>query len=120
MTNEITKPDYDKMTKAELLTVIEELSTKLENRKGDGRKEEVLAILKREPMTIYDISEELGISNKNVSSQLCYLKKDGIQIASDPEGRKFLWDFDYKAAGITLESDLEKTEDGELKDEAAE
>ena len=106
------KPNYENMTKAELLTVIEELNTKLLSKTGEGRKEEVLAILKREPMTIYDISEELGISNKNVSSQLCYLKKDGIQIASDPEGRKFLWDYDYNAVEETQdETESEETTD---------
>jgi len=62
---------------------------------GPGRKEEVLAILEREPTEIYDIAEELNISNKNVSSQLCYLKKDGYSIATNSKGQKFLEDWTY-------------------------
>ena len=62
---------------------------------GPGRKEEVLSILKTKPTEIYDIAEELGISNKNVSSQLCYLKSDGHLIATNAKGQKFLEDYDY-------------------------
>jgi len=81
-----------------LLARVAELEAQLANRKtnqGPGRKEEVLTILEREPTEIFDIAEELGISNKNVSSQLCYLKKDGYNIATNSKGQKFLEDHSY-------------------------
>jgi len=78
----------------ELKKQIEELKAK-KGKGGPGRKEEVLAILKRQPTEIYDIAEELNISNKNVSSQLCYLKSDGYRIATNSKGQKFLEDHDY-------------------------
>jgi len=59
--------------------------------KGEGRKEEVLRILKEEgKISIVDISKRLNISAKNVSSQLCYLKKEGIKIGTSSDGKKFI------------------------------
>lgn len=59
--------------------------------KGEGRKEEVLKILREEgKISILEISKKLNISVKNVSSQLCYLKKDGVKIGTSSDGRKFI------------------------------
>jgi len=59
--------------------------------KPAGRKEQVLEILKRgKPVRVPDIAKEVGISDRNVSSQLTYLRKDGHQIATDSRGFKFL------------------------------
>lgn len=56
-----------------------------------GRKDEVLKILSSgDKIMISDIAKELGISNKNVSSQLSYLRSDGYDICTDRNGRKFL------------------------------
>jgi biotin operon repressor len=93
--------DYEKMTKAELIETIRDLEEKLARKKGDGRKEEVLALLKTAPHSIYEMAEKLDISNKNVSSQLCYLKKDGHRIATNADGQKFLESHDYAAPAET-------------------
>lgn len=121
--------DYGKMNKGELVETIEalnvhyaervdalmatiqELEDKLSRKRTDGRKEEVLALLQTKPMSIYDMSEALNISNKNVSSQLCYLKKDGHRIATNADGQKFLEGFDYSE--IEIPDELESTETDE-------
>lgn len=59
--------------------------------KGDGRKEQVLALLKEHgKMTISEIAGALNTSTKNASSQLCYLRRDGVKIATSSDGRKFI------------------------------
>ena len=79
-------------TQEELVDIILELQEKLSRKRGDGRKAEVLKMLQEGPMSIFDMAEALGITNKNVSSQLCYLKKDGYAIATNSKGEKFLED----------------------------
>ena len=89
--------DYREMTKEDLVRVIDgqeqqilELTIKLES-KQSGRKSQVLDILKsHSPITIVAISERLGISTKNVSSQLTYLRQDGFNICTNVNGKKFL------------------------------
>ncbi len=91
--------DYEKMTKKELVKELEDqsqiildLQVKLENSKSsDGRKSQVLGLLRENgSLSILDISNELKISTKNVSSQLTYLRSDGYQIFTNPKGRKVL------------------------------
>lgn len=56
-----------------------------------GRKEEVLAYIQSVPdFKIQEVAEALGLSDKNISSQLCYLRKDGVQIGTKSNGRKFI------------------------------
>jgi biotin operon repressor len=55
-----------------------------------GRKDEVLALLKAGRVTVAEIAKKIGISDRNVSSQLSYLRKDGIAIGTDSKGRKFI------------------------------
>ena len=56
-----------------------------------GRKEEVLKILESVGhITVAAIATRIGITARNVSSQLTYLRKDGHAIATDSLGRKFL------------------------------
>jgi len=58
-----------------------------------GRKQEVLDILKRgKHVMVKTIAAELGITDRNVSSQLSYLRADGYKIATDSRGYKFLED----------------------------
>lgn len=98
---ETVKATTDKMTKAELieqLCVYEEILILLEDKfakkaklKKVGRKDQVLAILKaNKRVSIKDIAEQVGITSQNVSSQLCYLKADGLEILTDSKGRKML------------------------------
>lgn len=72
--------------------LIVDLQIQLEKSKNNsGRKSQVLELLrKHNSISILDISNELSISTKNVSSQLTYLRSDGYQIYTDPNGRKLL------------------------------
>jgi len=97
----------NEMTKAELLdeiqrvndinetheAVIMNLTQQLEASSKDGRKSQVLELLRENTtISILEISSRLGISTKNVSSQLTYLRSDGYQIFTDPNGRKCLFE----------------------------
>ena len=63
----------------------------MERGEEGGRKEELIVLLSNEGrLSIKDISGKMGISAKNVSSLLMYLKKDGVRICTDCEGRKFV------------------------------
>ena len=95
----MTKEELKNTTKEELAAMVDELEetlTCLESRlsksKGfkDGRKEQVLAILKTGPITVGAIATRIGISARNVSSQLTYLRKDGHEICTSSTGKKFL------------------------------
>lgn len=70
----------------ELLVKIEKMGS------GKGRKTEVLEVLRNNGLgiSVKKISEELGISCKNVSSQLSYLRGDGYEIWSNGKGDKVL------------------------------
>ena len=57
---------------------------------GSGRADEVLAVLREGPATIFEIAEKLTITSKNVSSQLCDLRKKGWVIHTDEQNRKYL------------------------------
>lgn len=64
---------------------------KLERGEEGGRKEELIDLLNKEGrLNIKEISGKMGISAKNVSSLLMYLKKGGVRISTDCEGRKFI------------------------------
>lgn len=84
--------DYSKMSQSELIETIETLNSQIEAlRNKAGRKAEVLEILRTSsPITIVAIAERLGISTKNVSSQLTYLRQENHNICTDVNGKKFL------------------------------
>ena len=70
-----------------------ELQLKLDASSKDGRKSQVLELLRENTtISILEISSRLSISTKNVSSQLTYLRSDGYQIFTDPNGRKCLFE----------------------------
>ena len=89
-----------KMNKDELVVMIEEMEcclNMMEERivvdikiKKVGRKDEVLEVLLSGKVSVKEISNIVGISSRNVSSQLSYLRKDGVNIATDSKGRKFI------------------------------
>ena len=71
--------------------LIAELQSKLEASSKDGRKSQVLSLLREyKTISILEISKLLSISTKNVSSQLTYLRSDGYMIFTDHKGRKML------------------------------
>jgi predicted transcriptional regulator len=89
----------NEMSKDELCSLIKDLYDELDllNEqmllKNSGRKKQVYDLLKSEgPLTIKDISKKLGISTKNVSSQLTYLRSDNINIFTDNNGKKFIYE----------------------------
>ena len=56
-----------------------------------GRREEVMEVLIREKrISVGNIGKTLGMSCRNVSSYLCYLRKEGVNIGTDSKGRKFI------------------------------
>jgi biotin operon repressor len=91
---ETSEQDYRELCDyvIDLENQVANLTTQLENlQNGKGRKAEVLEILKTTgAITIVAIAERLGISTKNVSSQLTYLRQDGYNICTDVNGKKFL------------------------------
>jgi hypothetical protein len=86
-----------KETREELLAMVcemEEALASLEARlcgkaKGAliGRKAQVLALLKKGPISTPALAERIGISDKNVGCQLTYLRQDGYLIGKDSIGR---------------------------------
>lgn len=59
--------------------------------KGDGRKEQVRQLLEEHGrLSIKEMAELLQTSDKNISSQLSYLRKMGIKIATSCDGKKFI------------------------------
>lgn len=82
--------------KVRLMNEIQRLREELKNAKAStnkvGRKQQVLDILQNatKPMSIAQIASAIGISTKNVSSQLTYIKSDSIKIFSDDNGKKVL------------------------------
>lgn len=86
--NHIQELNDNLISKDELIT---ELQLKLEASSKDGRKSQVLELLrKHDNISILEMSKLLGISTKNVSSQLTYLRSDGYKIFTDHKGRKVL------------------------------
>lgn len=88
------------MTKDELTTCVEEmeealcyLESKIGSRKTfkKSRKEEVLEVLVNAGrIHVGGIAKALNITSRNVSSYLTYLRRDGIDIATDSKGRKYI------------------------------
>ena len=88
-----------KMNKEELIQecedqmqIILDLQMRLESsNNGMGRKAQVLEVLRNNSaISIVKIAEKLGITTKNVSSQLTYLRSDGYKIFTDNHGKKVL------------------------------
>ena len=78
-------------TKEELMARIAELEAKLEAKSLGGRKAQVLEYLQKNGhCRVSSIAAALGISDRNVSSQMTYLRADGHSIATDSRGYKFL------------------------------
>jgi len=88
---DLTSQDYQDIIIA-LRNEVTELRDQVEKlSNGSGRKSQVLEMLQKyESVSILDISKEIGISTKNVSSQLTYLRSDGHKIFTDNNGRKIL------------------------------
>lgn len=90
---ELTVEQMSKMNKDKLIECLTEAIAQLNARKEQksNKKYLVLDILKRgTPISILDISNELEISTKNVSSLLSYLRKDGVTIHTDDKGCKYI------------------------------
>ena len=82
-------------TKIEALKEVTRLNIELKTLKKNSenkkprfdRKNQVYSILiEKEVCTIKEISDELNITHRNVSSIICYLRKDGINIKSNRIG----------------------------------
>lgn len=91
---EMVKGFMSEMNSEERKEFLKELSRELKISFGDegGRKSEVRKLLEenKEGISIIEIGEKLGISNKNVSSILSYLRKDGLKLGTRSDGRKYI------------------------------
>lgn len=73
------------------LSMLEDRVVQKEKIKKQGRKEEVHdCLVANGKISVGDIAVKVGISARNVSSQLSYLRRDGVNIATDSKGRKFI------------------------------
>ena len=92
--------ELKELKKDELIELVSEyeclcdwLEIKLCSYKGikKGRREQVKEVLiKEKRISVGDIGKRLGMSCRNVSSYLCYLRKEGLNIGTDSKGRKFI------------------------------
>lgn len=91
---EMVKGFMSEMNSEERKEFLKELSRELKISFGDegGRKSEVRKLLEenKEGISIIEIGERLGMSNKNVSSILSYLRKDGLRLGTRSDGRKYI------------------------------
>jgi len=56
-----------------------------------GRKDQIADLfLTGNSYSVQEIADTLGITAKNVSSQLTYLRKDGMEIGTRSNGKKYL------------------------------
>lgn len=69
----------------------EQIREAMRMEKGDGRKEQVRQLLEEHGrLSIKEMAELLQTSDKNISSQLSYLRKMGVKIATSCDGKKFI------------------------------
>ena len=81
--------------KIDLVNELYEFHSKPAINSKTGRKTEVLELLKKAPMSILELSNVINIKTQNVSSQLTYLRKDGVKIGTNSNGQKFLENHEY-------------------------
>lgn len=91
---EMVKGFVENMGSEERKEFLKELCKEVKVSFGDdgGRKSEVKKLLEenKEGISIMEIGERLNISNKNVSSILSYLRKDGLRLGTRSDGRKYI------------------------------
>jgi biotin operon repressor len=91
---EMVKGFVSEMNGEERKEFLKELCKEVKVSFGDdgGRKSEVRKLLEenRDGISIIEIGEKLGMSNKNVSSVLSYLRKDGLRLGTRSDGRKYI------------------------------
>ncbi len=83
---------FEGLTKAQLIEALENaekenLKLAASRKRGSGRKLELLEVLAKGPAKILDISNEMKVSTKNISSLKCYLRKDGWGLINNEEGK---------------------------------
>jgi len=80
------------MNKDEMKELIEKLKMENENllkkvSNKKGRKEEVLELIREKgKISIKELGEVIGISERNISSQLSYLRNDGYKFGKNSKG----------------------------------
>jgi len=93
MKKELTKEEMTKVIENQEQIILD-LQIRIENSSnGTKRKMQVLELLRDSTsISILEMSKKLGISAKNVSSQLTYLRTDGYKVFTDNHGKKVLMD----------------------------
>ena len=105
--------DYSNMTKDQIIAELTKANTELTKVKdaAGGRKLQVLNVLREEGhITVKAIAAKIGITARNVSSQLTYLRSDGVAIATDSLGRKFIESEPEGAAEPEVKTEVSKPE----------
>jgi len=68
---------FEEMSELELEKMMEGNGVSSKGERG-GRKEELMVILRKGMYGIMELSKLMGISSRNISSLVCYLRDDGI------------------------------------------
>jgi len=81
------------MTKQEMTELIAKLQGENQvlvakvGSKEKGRKDQVLELIRSNgKISIKDLALQIGISERNISSQLSYLRKDGLKFGKNSKG----------------------------------
>ena len=90
----INTDELNPLSKQQLIELVIYADTLAQTRgrkpKGPGRKDQVLKVLQSGPATIDAIATIVKVSHKNISSQLSYLRKDGVKIGRNSANQLFL------------------------------
>jgi len=105
------KMKFSKMSKEELEVVMSGKGLSSGN-SGGGRKEEVLEILKGGLYSVKELGVMVGVSNRNISSVICYLRDDGYGIKKIGNSKLVLWD--RIVGGIKVGNRMELGSEGVL------
>ena len=93
----MTQDQINALNKADLqnhLNAAIELLKSAKSAPENSRKSQVVRLLLEKPTSIYDMAAILDTTNKNVSSVLCGLKKDGLDICTNGKSEKFFADIE--------------------------
>ena len=71
--------NFNEMTAQELENVMSGVGVGSTS-KGNGRKEEVLGLLATGVWSVKELAAKVGVSSRNISSIVCYLRDDGYEI----------------------------------------
>jgi predicted HTH transcriptional regulator len=85
--------EFSKMSKEELMAALMESEKRVESLKKskvEGRKDQVLNLIRlKGKISIKEMAREIGISERNISSQLSYLRNDKFKFGKNSKGEVY-------------------------------